>query len=210
MHSDSRRQRLGSEERREQLLAAGTRLLAERPYDKVSIEEIAEAAGVSRGLLYHYFPTRKELVLACLQRGERQLGELTALDPGVDPGEQLGVILDRFLDFVEQHEVAYTTIWRSRGGGDREIQTALEAGREQRMQAVLEALVGWQSAPAVVRRTPELETALQGWFFLLEGTVLRWLERREFERERLREMLRLSLLAVLGVAEAVSGGDSAD
>jgi AcrR family transcriptional regulator len=52
------RQRLSPERRREQLLQIGARLFAEHPYEDVWIEEVAELAGVSRGLLYHYFPTK--------------------------------------------------------------------------------------------------------------------------------------------------------
>jgi AcrR family transcriptional regulator len=199
----SNRRRLTSEERREQLLAAGAKLLGERPYDEVSIEEIAAAAGVSRGLLYHYFPTRKDFILASLERGEGELADLTAPDPGLDPAEQLAAILDRFLDFVEEHALAYTTIWRSRGGGDPEIRAALDNGRAGRMEVMLDALAGWKAAPVPTRRTPALETAVQGWFFFLEGAVLRWLERRDIERQALRELLRLSLLAALGVANEI-------
>lgn len=201
----AKRARLDSDARREQLLSAGGELLGRRPYDEVSIEEIAEAAGVSKGLLYHYFPTKKDFVLAALERGQQELGELTALDPGLDAAEQLGASLDRFLDFVEEHEVAYSAIFRSRGGADPEIQAALEQGRQQRMDAVLEALAAWEAAPANTERTPALETAVQGWFFFLEGAVLRWLERRDLERDQLRELLRLALLASLAAAEAVGG-----
>src|SRR4051812_24682389 len=94
--------RMSTAARREQLLAAGAELLGRRPYDQVSIEEIAAAAGVSKGLLYHYFPTKKDFVVAALRRGERELEELTALDPGLPPPEQLSAGLDHFLDFVEE------------------------------------------------------------------------------------------------------------
>jgi AcrR family transcriptional regulator len=200
----AKRSRLGTDARREQLLGAGGELLRHRPYDEVSIEEIAAAAGVSKGLLYHYFPTKKDFVLAALERGQRELAELTAPDQSLPPADQLGASLDRFLDFVEQHAVAYTAIWRSRGGGDSDIQAALDSGRQRRMDAVLEALAEWEGAPASTVRTPALETAVQGWFFFLEGAVLHWLEHRDIERAQLRELLRLSLLGALQAAEAVS------
>ena len=165
----AKRSRLDSDARREQLLASGARLLGRRAYDEVSIEEIAEAAGVSKGLLYHYFPTKNDFVLAALERGQRELAELTAPDPDLPPTEQLSASLDRFLEFVEEHEVAYSAIFRSRGGSDPEIQAALEAGRQQRMDAVLDSLVAWEAAPTDVERTPAMETAVQGWFFFVEG-----------------------------------------
>ena len=202
------RQRLSTDARREQLLAAGAQLLATRPYEEVSIEEIAQAAGVSKGLLYHYFPTKKDFLVAALERGDRELAQLIAPDPSLPPAEQLGASLDRFLDFVEEHEAAYASIFRSRGGGDPEIQAVLDAGRQQRMDAVIESLASWEAAPADVERTPALEAAVQGWFFFIEGAVLHWLERRDIGRDALRELLAQALLGSLQAAMTV-GAQSA-
>lgn len=196
----AKRSRMSTDARREQLLAAGAELLGRRPYDEVSIEEIAAAAGVSKGLLYHYFPTKQDFVLAALERGERELGELTAPDPALPPGEQLGASIDRFLDFVEEHEVAYTAIFRSRGGDDPAIQAALERGRQQRLDALLDSLAGWEGAPVPVARTPLLEAAVQGWIFFVEGAVLRWLQRHDVGRAELRDLLAAALLATLRAA----------
>ncbi|MET0558851.1 MAG: helix-turn-helix domain-containing protein [Solirubrobacterales bacterium] len=193
----AKRSRMSTDARREQLLAAGVELLRRRPYDEVSIEEIAAAAGVSKGLLYHYFPTKQDFVLAALERGQRELGELTAPDPDLPPAEQLGASIDRFLDFVEEHEVAYTAIFRSRGGGDPAIQAALDRGRQERLDSLLDSLASWEAAPVTITRTPLLETAVQGWLFFLEGAVLRWLERRDVSREELRLLLERALIGTL-------------
>jgi AcrR family transcriptional regulator len=196
----AKRSRMSTDERREQLLASGAELLGRRPYDEVSIEEIAAAAGVSKGLLYHYFPTKQDFVLAALERGQRELAELTAPDPDLDPADQLAVGLDRFLDFVEEHAAAYTAIFRSRGGADPAIQATLEAGRRERMDSLIDALAEWEAAPVDVERTPLLETAVQGWLFFLEGAVLRWLERDDVGREELRELLQQTLIGSLAAA----------
>lgn len=198
----AQRSRLSTDARREQLLAAGAELLGKRPYDEVSIGEIAAAAGVSKGLLYHYFPTKKDFVIAALRRGEQELGELTAPDPGLPPAEQLDAALDRFLDFVEDHAAAYMAIFRSRGGGDPEIEATLEQNRQLRLSALIESLARWEAAPVKVERTPLLETALQGWIFFLEGAVLRWLERRDLSRGELRRLLRQALIDSLVSASA--------
>ena len=200
------KRRLSTDARREQLLASGARLLAARPYDEVSIEEIANAAGVSKGLLYHYFPTKKDFLVAAIERGDEELAELTAPDPELPPTEQLGLVLDRFLDFVEEHEAAYSAIFRNRGGGDPEIQAALETGRQRRMDATIEALAAWEVAPIRVEPGPGLETAVQGWFFFIEGAVLRWLERRDINRDELRELLAQTLIGALLAAEQARAG----
>ena len=60
--------RLDPAQRREQILDAANALFAERPYDEVSIEDIASAAGVTRGLVHHYFGGRKEVYIGLLER----------------------------------------------------------------------------------------------------------------------------------------------
>jgi AcrR family transcriptional regulator len=193
---------MSTEERREQLLAAGAELFGRRPYDEVSIGEIAAAAAVSKGLLYHYFPTKKDFVIAALRRGEQELGELTAPDPSLPPAEQLDAALDRFLEFVKQHAAAYMAIFRSRGGGDPEIEATLEQNRQLRLSALIDSLAGWEAAPVRIERTPLLETALQGWIFFVEGAVLRWLEQDDIERGELHRLLRRALVDSLVSASA--------
>lgn len=202
----AKRSRMSTDARREQLLAAGAELLGRRPYDEVSIEEIAAAAAVSKGLLYHYFPTKRDFVLAALERGQGQLTELIAPDPELDPADQLGVGIDRFLTFVEEHPAAYTAIFRSRGGGDPAIQATLEAHRREGMDSLVESLAEWETAPVSVERTPLLETAVQGWLFFVEGAALRWLERKDISRDQLRELLRRTLLGALQAADAAKLG----
>lgn len=197
---------MSTDDRREHLLAVGAQLLGHRPSGKVSIEEIAEAAGVSKGLLYHYFPTKKDFILAALERGQGQLADLMVSDPSLPAAVQIRDGLERFLGFVEEHEAAYSAIFRSRGGGDREIQAALDQGRDERLEAVVDSMVGWDGAGPPLQRTPQLETAMQGWFFFVEGAVLRWLDRRDLERKELRKLLELALLGSLRAAVA-TGSD---
>lgn len=69
--SESMRTRLSPDERRAQILDAAAELYRERPYDDVSLEELAAAAGVARGLLHHYFGSKRELFLAVVTRSAR-------------------------------------------------------------------------------------------------------------------------------------------
>jgi AcrR family transcriptional regulator len=195
---------MSTDDRREHLLAVGAQLLGTRPSSQVSIEEIAEAAGVSKGLLYHYFPTKKDFILASLERGQHHLAELMMPVPDLPAAVQIRAGLERFLAFVEEHEAAYTAIFRSRGGGDREIQAALDLGRQQRLDAVVDSLVGWGGLGVPIERTPQLETAIQGWFFFVEGAILRWLERKDLEREQLRHLLELALIGSIRAAASDS------
>jgi AcrR family transcriptional regulator len=194
---------MSTEERREQLLSAGVELLRRRPHNEVSIEEIAEAAGVSKGLLYHYFPTKKDFILAAVERGQRQLAELLRPDPGLSPEAQLDASLDAFLDYVEEHRTAFATIFRS-GGLDPEISAALEAGRGEQMETLMRSLSQWDASPVSTERSPALETAVQGWIHFSEGAVLRWLEHGGLDRDQLRALLRTALGGALWAA--VAGG----
>jgi AcrR family transcriptional regulator len=199
--ADASRVRMRTDERREQLLSAGVELLRGRPHEEVSTEEIAEAAGVSKGLLYHYFPTKKDFIVAAVERGQRQLTERLSPDPDLEPEAQLDASLDGFLDYVEEHATAYVAIFRG-GSGDPDIAAVLEAGRTIQMRNLLKALGGWEASPVSAEPSPALETAVQGWLFFVEGAVLRWLERRDLERAELRMLLKTALAGALFGARA--------
>jgi AcrR family transcriptional regulator len=190
-----------TDERRDQLLNAGVGLLAGRPHQDISIEEIAEAAGVSKGLLYHYFPTKKDFILAALGRGQVELAERLQPDSSLPPEQQLIGSLDAFLDYVEEHATAYLAIFKV-GGEDPEIADALEAGRRETLATLLAGLRGWDGSPVSTEPSPALETAAQGWLFFVEGAVLRWLERKDLDRQQLRGMLGTAFTGALFSARA--------
>ena len=64
------RTRLSKEERRSQLLDLGVRLLSTRSLDELSIDLLAEEAGISRGLLYHYFGNKHDFHEAVVRRAQ--------------------------------------------------------------------------------------------------------------------------------------------
>lgn len=194
---------MSSDDRREQLLRAGSELLGRRPYDEVSIDEIARAAGISKGLLYHYFPTKKDFVVAVLRQEVDRVTALTAPDPSLPPLEQIDAALNAFLDYVEHHASAYATIFRTRGGGDPDIRAVLEEGRQRRVQVVLDGVAGQLLAADAGRDSAALRSAVQGWIFFVEGAVLRWLDHRDLTRDQLRELLRSVLIDSLRAAAAI-------
>ena len=204
---EATRARMSTDERREQLLRAGVELLGRRGHDEVSIEEIAEAAGVSKGLIYHYFPTKKDFVLAALARGQEQLAERLQPDPDLDPATQLDTSLDAFLDYVEEHATAYAAIFRRGGGGDPDIASGARRRRAEADGADDGGAGGWERAPASTERSPALEAAVQGWTFFVEGAVLRQLEHGELDRPQLRALLRSALVgSVLAAGAAMAEG----
>ncbi len=115
------RRRLSTEERREQLLAVGARLFSESPYDEVWIEQVAEIAGVSRGLLYHYFPTKRDFFAAVVDRESARMLRMTAAVPGVPVREQLTANLDTYLAYVEEHAHGFRAFHRAEASGDQAV-----------------------------------------------------------------------------------------
>jgi AcrR family transcriptional regulator len=195
---------MSTDARREQLLDSGVALLKHRPQTEVSIEEIAEAAGVSKGLLYHYFPTKTEFIVAALERGQQELATRLAPDDSLAPAKRLDASLEAFLDYVEEHPAAFASIFRGESESPT-IAAVLEAGRTEQLETLLEALGEWREAPVSVKRTPELEAAVQGWIFFVEGAVLHWMENEGGDRDRLRVMLRTALGGALLAAAAARG-----
>lgn len=200
---------MSTDARRQQLLESGVALLRHRPHTEVSIEEIAAAAGVSKGLLYHYFPTKSDFIVAALERGQRELAERLAPDESLPPVKRLDASLDAFLDYVEEYPVAFASIFRGESE-DPVVTATVEAGRSEQLATLMEGIGDWDRAPVSVERTPELETAVLGWLFFVEGAVLHWMERENLNRDRLRVLLRTALGGALLAAAAARGEAPAD
>lgn len=160
----------GRDRRRAQLLEVGARLFATRGYDEVPIDEIAAAAGMSRGLLYHYFPSKQAFHLAVV---ERTLGEVRALlepDPDLRPDEALHAVLDRFFAYVGDRDAGVLTITRGHTAASAQLQAHLEAFRAGTVEQVLAALEPTGTPPS-----PALRTVLRGWTGAVEGLAVGWL-----------------------------------
>lgn len=176
------RARLDVDERRAQLLDLGLAMFSERSYDDVSIDDLARAAGVSKGLLYHYFPTKRDLYLAVLEEAARGLVEAITTDRTGTPDEQLRRGLSTYLDFVERHGKAYVALMRGGIGSDPAVASILEETRGIFAARILE------SVPHEMKR-PLLQTALRGWIGFVEATSIDWVARPNVRRDDLVTLL---------------------
>src|SRR3954462_601987 len=79
--------RLEVDERRRRLLDLGADLFARHAYDELSMAAIARAAGISKALLYHYFPSKQAYFAATLEQAAAGLAEATEPDPALPPVE---------------------------------------------------------------------------------------------------------------------------
>jgi AcrR family transcriptional regulator len=194
------RLRLDTGERRAQLIELGIAAFAERTYDEVSVEEVARRAGTSKGLLYHYFPTKRDFYVACLREAARQLLARTLTDDTEGaPLDRVRRGLDGYLDYVARRARAYTALFRGGIGSDPEVAAIIEETRSAYLARILSEIEG---VPFVcdLRGSPALRLALRGWIGFVEAASLEWLERRELPRPALRDLLVEMLIATLRVA----------
>src|SRR2546426_9142499 len=125
------RTRLDVDERREQLLQVGVELFGSHAYNEVWIEEIAERAGVSRGLLYHYFPTKRDFYVAVARAAVEDVRELTEPNRTLPPIERIRAGLDAFLRYAEERSQGFLAAYRGAVAGDAEVRALVERGRER-------------------------------------------------------------------------------
>jgi AcrR family transcriptional regulator len=201
--------------RREQLLDAGVSLFATRSWDEVSIEEIAAACGVSRGLLYHYFSGKRDYYVATIEHALERL-HVVDPDPELPPGEQLLVGLERFFESLEQHPELHAALRRV-APADIEVAAILERDHEAFAQRVLAGL------PSAAGGSPLARATARAWIGAVETAGLRWLERRDVPAEQLIEVLADALVAAMlaaarldpaielppGIEELRGGGEAA-
>ena len=191
------RRRLSTEERREQLLSVGACLFSESPYDDVWIERVAEIAGVSRGLLYHYFPTKRDFFLAVVERESERMLQMTAAVPGVPVREQLTAGLDVFLEYVHTHAHGFRAFHRADAAGDqaaRKVYRRALAGQERQ---ILTTLAQDPELGPVVQSRPDLRIAVRGWLAFTTAVCLEWLRGSDLTREQVRDLCARALLGII-------------
>ncbi|WP_405534281.1 TetR/AcrR family transcriptional regulator [Streptomyces sp. NBC_00075] len=193
------RRRLSTGERREQLLSVGARLFSESPYDEVWIEQVAEIAGVSRGLLYHYFPTKRDFFAAVVERESERMMRMTAAVPGVPAREQLDANLDAFLAYVEEHAHGYRAFHRADASGDQAVRKVYRRALATQERQILEALAADPEFGRLAEERPELRLAVRGWLAFTTAVCLEWLRGSDLSREQVRELCARALLGTLAL-----------
>lgn len=175
--------RMPVEARRAQLLAVASRHFATRPYPEVHVQAIADDAGVSLSLIYHYFRDKQELFAAVVDVAIEDLGRATAPHAELRPLDRLRTSIDGYLDYVDANEHAYRTMHRGAQSGDKRVRQALEQNTLRQIDRLSEGLLGTTDAPVKVR------LAFRGWLALVIASCLEWLDSRRIERAELRTLL---------------------
>ncbi|MDQ8701367.1 TetR/AcrR family transcriptional regulator [Streptomyces sp. LHD-70] len=190
------RRRMGVEERREQLIAVALELFSHRSPDEVSIDEIAGAAGISRPLVYHYFPGKRSLYEAALRKAAEDLAERFE-EPREGPlGARLLRVMGRFFDFVDEHGPGFSALMR---GGPAVGSSTTNALIDSVRQAAYEQILAHLGITAPSAR---LQLVVRSWVSLAESTALLWLDGRRVPRAELELQLVHDFAALAAVSAA--------
>jgi AcrR family transcriptional regulator len=187
--------RLDHDERRQQILTCASRLFSERTYAAVSTTDIAKEAGVARGLLHHYFGTKRELYLEVVRSLMRMPTNPVPLQV---PGRGIDVVLnesvERWMEMLEQNRGTWLATIGARGlGRDPEVEAILDDARERAVDRLIEALQTYEAATA----PPELRATIRAYSGFAEAASVEWLERGRLTREQLHTLLVQGFLSVV-------------
>ncbi|MFE4502938.1 TetR/AcrR family transcriptional regulator [Rhodococcus sp. NPDC056743] len=193
----AKRTRLSPDERRAQLIDLGARMLAERPLEQISVEDIADQAGVSRGLLFHYFASKSEFHLAIVRHTSQQMLARTEPDDTDDPIATLRSVLVSYVDYVTDNRTTYVSLLRGTASGDPQMREVFEQTRDIMAARTLDQL------PTIgLPRTPQVELAVRGWIAFVEEATISWLRAPAITRE---ELIELTVHALPALASAAAG-----
>lgn len=181
--------RLDVDERRRQLLERGAELFTSHRYDELSMSRIAAEVGISKSLLYHYFPSKQAFFEATLGAWAEELRARTEPDPDLPPIEQLAASVDAFLAMVEENSLAYRNLMGS-ATAVPEIRDLIDEVRRQTTARILAGIYP-DGAP------PKARTAVGGWLWFMDGACLDWIEHGDVGREELRDLLLGVLMGAL-------------
>jgi AcrR family transcriptional regulator len=188
--------RLDVDERRRRLLELGAELFTRFSYDELSMARIAKEAGISKALMYHYFPSKEAYFVATLEEAAAELQARTRPDPALEPLEQLAGSLDAYLGWVEENTDSYAKLIQS-AGAVPEVRALLDTVRGDTAARIIDGVRGEREA------SPVLRTAVHAWLWFMDGAILDWVEHRDIDRQTLHGLLLGTLLgAVMTAGEA--------
>ena len=180
--------------RREQLLDAGVGLFAARPYEDVSIDEIADACGVSRGLLYHYFNGKRDFYISSIAHAAERVREVEPLRPAAHRAAEDGaqpILRDRR---AAPRRLRRRAPRRRRGRRDRRHRARAARSFADRVLAGIPGTTGGSPLAALTARA---------WIASVEQAALAWLETPGVPSASMVTILADSLVAGLLAAARI-------
>lgn len=183
-----------TEARRQQLLAFGRLHFAEHGYEAMPMDAIAERAGVSKGLLYHYFGNQRAFYMETVRTVTDELIAITEPPSGRRFEQAFLSMVTHFVDYVEQHAAIYMALVRGGLGSDADVNDLLDRVRVTSMNRIFR-LLGVEQPSAVAR------LALYGWVSLVENTSAEWAAKADVSARQLIEWFVAAFAPVSHVLE---------
>jgi AcrR family transcriptional regulator len=178
------KRRMNGAQRRVLIVDAARTLLAERPYDDVSIGDIAAEAGVTRTVVYDHFPSKKELVLSFLA------DEVTALVAVLSerisgstgtPRDRMAVVLDAHFEFLQTRPLAFRILALDSLTDPEIAEVGLQLSQTAD-QALGAALAGDLASAGFPADSPLLDAKLVLLTSAIRGVSTWWLDHPEVSR----------------------------
>ena len=188
----AKRVRLSPQARREQLLELGVQMLTTRTLDELSVEELAEQAGISRGLLFHYFRNKQDFHRAVVQRAANDLLDTTAPDTTLEPLPRLTLSLEHYGDYVSKNYRSYLSLVRGAASGDDALREIFDRTRDVLTRRITDNLAVFGLTDG-----PTEQLLARGWSAMVEEVVLAWVPDPRISKEELLSVLTRTLPAVL-------------
>ena len=129
------------------------------------MDEVAAEAGVSRTLVFHYFPSKGDYFAAVVSSAGERLMEAVPRDPGTDVDTRLRDMVRAFLKFVQRKRGVYVALVRGASGGDPKVLAVLDEVRTHHV-------IRWLDAAEWPARDDVTQLAVRGWLGSLEEVAL--------------------------------------
>src|SRR5437763_5137269 len=118
-------------DRRAQLVEIGLELLPTTPVQELTIDEVARRAGISRSLLFHYFPSKRDYYAAVTRAAARAMEEHLLPRSGPPTAGEVDGMLERYVGWVETYRESHLAFVRGAAGGDPWVAEGYEETRER-------------------------------------------------------------------------------
>lgn len=189
----SRRRRLEPDARRAQILSCAVRLFGELPYDEVSAADIAAAAGVARGLVNHYFGTKKDLYLEVVRVLVTVPDVVLDAVPEGDLQQRVDDAVTWFLDTVARYAKPWLAAIGATGPSRNPDVAAVIAQADEVTVDHILALAGEQLAT----HDEQLRAATRAYVSFARTGAVEWLVRRSLTRHQVHTLLSRTLVTLL-------------
>ena len=162
----------------------------------MSIDDLARAAGISKGLLYHYFPTKRDLYVAGLREiADELVDAITRVPVSLAPIDQVRISVDAYLEHVMRHSRAFVALMRGGIGSDPEVAAVIESVRTR----LFDKFLSGSPYASLLSGDARFETAVRGWIGFVEAASIDWCANPRLSRAELCELLTEVLFGTMRV-----------